>query len=104
MQIVLQFVEKYFIFMLVLFLISYLVPRESYQKYFHFFIGALMVAVLMEPLLSFRSQKVREEFHSEMRKIEQELSDMEYYEKGEDIFEQFLEDPGLAGNQDEEEE
>ena len=37
MQVILQFVEKYFIFVLVLFLISYLVPRESYQKYFHLY-------------------------------------------------------------------
>lgn len=101
MQVILQFVEKYFIFVLVLFLISYLVPRESYQKYFHFFIGALMVAVLMEPVLSILNRNTREEFHQELEKIEIDLSDNGYYEKGEDIFEQFLETPGVDGEENE---
>lgn len=99
MEIILQFVKEYFVFMLVLFLISYLVPRDSYQKYFHFFIGALMVAVLMEPVLSFLNRDTRQEVHREMEEIERQLSDMEYEEKGEDIFEQFLKDPSVDGTE-----
>ena len=99
MATILQFVQEYFVFMLVLFLISYLVPRESYQKYFHFFIGALMVAVLMEPILSFFHKDARQEFHRELEKIEKNLSDIEYEEKGEDIFEQFLENPAVDGTE-----
>ena len=101
MSILLSFVEKYFIFVLVLFLISYLVPRESYQKYFHFFIGALMVAVLMEPVLSFLNRDERADFHGELEKIVSDMSDQGYYEKVEDIFEQFLEAPGMAGEENE---
>lgn len=99
MQTILNFVQQYFVFMLVLFVFSYLVPGESYRKYFHFFIGALMVVVLLKPLLSFSSGKVRGEFEKERKEMEQKLSDREYYEKGEDIFEQFLSDPGLAGTE-----
>lgn len=99
MQTILAFVKEYFVFMLVLFLISYLVPRESYRKYFHFFIGALMVAVLMEPVLSFFNRDARGEFHRQLEEIEKNLSEIEYEEKGEDIFEQFLKDPGVDGKE-----
>ena len=75
MQVILSFVEKYFIFVLFLFLISYLVPRESYRKYFRFFIGALMAAVLLEPVFSFMNRDAREDFHRQLEKIEKDLSD-----------------------------
>lgn len=104
MQIILNFVQDYFVFMLVLFVFSYLVPGESYRKYFQYFIGALMVVILLKPLLSFGNGAYRNEFRQELTHIEKELSDMKYYEKGEDIFEQFLSDPGLAGTEAEKEE
>ena len=102
MQSILDFVKNYFIFMLILFLFSYLAPKESYRRYFHFFIGALMVAILMRPVLSFIDRDAADEFREKLSGIEKQLSSIEYYEKGENIFEQFLSDPGMAGTQDEE--
>lgn len=100
MQNVLEFVKNYFIFMLILFLVSYLVPKEEYRKYFNFFIAALMVAILMQPVLSFLNRDAAEKLRDELSSIEEELSVIEYYEKGENIFEQFLTDQGMADAQD----
>lgn len=96
----LEFVKNYFIFMLILFLVSYLVPKEEYRKYFNFFIAALMVAILMQPVLSFLDRDTAEKLRDELSIIEGELSDIEYYEKGENIFEQFLTDQGMAETKD----
>ena len=37
MEVVLTFVKNYFVLMLIFYLLSYLTPKETYQKYFHFF-------------------------------------------------------------------
>lgn len=87
---VLEFVKNYFIFMLILFLFSYLVPKENYRKYFNFFIGVLMAAVLIRPVLVFISSDTKNEMKKTLEEIEEKLSDLEYQEKGENIFEQFL--------------
>lgn len=36
MEVVLTFVKNYFVLMLIFYLLSYLTPKEAYQKYFHF--------------------------------------------------------------------
>ncbi len=87
---VLEFVRNYFIFMLVLFLFSYLVPKEDYRKYFNFFIGILMAAVLVRPVLVLVNSDAEKEFKKTFDEIEEKLSELEYQEKGENIFEQFL--------------
>lgn len=87
---ILEFVKNYFIFMLVLFLFSYLVPKENYRKYFNFFIGVLMAAVLVRPILVFVNSDAKREMKKTLEEIEEKLSDLEYQEKGENIFEQFL--------------
>lgn len=87
---ILEFIKNYFIFMLILFLFSYLVPKENYRKYFNFFIGVLMAAVLIQPFLVFVSSDSKKEMESTLREIEEKLSDLEYQGKGENIFEQFL--------------
>lgn len=91
MSTILNFVRDYFIFMLALFLFSYLAPKENYRKYFQFFIGVLMVAILMRPVLTLFSEDGEEEIREKVAQVEEHLEDMEFYGEGEDIFEQFLE-------------
>lgn len=90
MDTILGFVKDYFVLMLILFLFSYLAPKESYRKYFNFFISVLMVAILLRPLLGFMGSDVRGEAKEELQQIEDALDSIEYYEKGESIIEQFL--------------
>ena len=39
----LEFLKKFYIFMLILMVFSYLVPKEEYKKYIQFFIGIFVV-------------------------------------------------------------
>ena len=61
MEVVLTFVKNYFVLMLIFYLLSYLTPKEAYQKYFHFFVSVLVITVLAQPLLGLcgRNEKRR---------------------------------------------
>jgi hypothetical protein len=76
--------------MLLLFLFSYLTPREEYRKYLRFFISALMAAVLLGPVFSLFSDTAEGKWQEELTRLEEALSDIEYQEKGENMLEQFL--------------
>lgn len=95
MSVILNFVRDYFIFMLILFLFSYLAPREDYRKYLQFFIGALMVAILMRPVLTLFSEDGEAQLREELAEIRKEMERIEYSGEGEDIFEWFYEHKGV---------
>ena len=90
MNTILEFVKQYMILMLILFLFSYLAPKESYRKYFHFFISVLMAVILLQPVLTFFSGDTRQAAEEELKQIQDKLDSIEYYEKGENILEQYL--------------
>lgn len=90
MNTILEFVKQYMILMLILFLFSYLAPKESYRKYFHFFISVLMAVILLQPVLTFFSGDTRQAAEEEFKQIQDKLDSIEYYEKGENILEQYL--------------
>ena len=102
MHIILNFVKQYFIFMLLLFVFSYLVPKENYRRYFNFFISVMMVAALLFPLLQISEKEVAEQTKARLEEIEEKIGDTQYYQKGENIFEQFLSDEGLAETENKE--
>lgn len=102
MHIILNFVKQYFIFMLLLFVFSYFVPKENYRRYFNFFISVMMVAALFFPLLQISEKEVAAQTKARLEKIEEKIGDTQYYQKGENIFEQFLSDEGLAETENKE--
>ena len=102
MHIILNFVKQYFIFMLLLFVFSYLVPKENYRRYFSFFISVMMVAALLFPLLQISEKEVAEQTKARLEEIEEKIGDTQYYQKEENIFEQFLSDEGLAETENKE--
>ena len=61
MEVVLTFVKNYFVLMLIFYLLSYLTPKETYQKYFHFFVSVLVITVLAQPLLVYVGGMKKEE-------------------------------------------
>ena len=85
MEVVLTFVKNYFVLMLIFYLLSYLTPKETYQKYFHFF-----VTVLAQPLLVYVGGMKKEEARQQLHEIVEQMESIEYQEKGENIFEQYL--------------
>ena len=88
--------------MLLLFVFSYLVPKANYRRYFNFFISVMMVAALLFPLLQISEKEVAEQTKARLEEIEEKIGDTQYYQKGENIFEQFLSDEGLAETENKE--
>ena len=87
----LEFLKKYYIFMLILLMFSYLVPKEEYKKYIQFFIGVFVVVLFLKPVLEFFTldspTRIYEVFDSFNRQIEQ--LDLKL-EEGETIYEYFF--------------
>lgn len=104
MNTIVEFVKNYFMFLLVLYLFSYLAPQENYRKYFRFFVSALMIAVLIKPVLGFLHKDVEAEFRTQLESISSQLQENQYERKGEDVFEWFWEhegvDPGTFENKE----
>ena len=87
----LDFLKKIYLFMLILMVLSYLVPKEEYKKYIHFFIGIFVVVLLLKPVLEFismdnptRIYEMFDSFNGQIQKLEFEL------EEGENIYEHFF--------------
>ena len=87
----LEFLKNYYIFMLILLMFSYLVPKEEYKKYIQFFIGVFVVVLFLKPVLEFFTldspTHIYEVFDSFNRQIEQ--LDLKL-EEGETIYEYFF--------------
>lgn len=87
----LEFLKNYYIFMLILLVFSYLVPREEYKKYIQFFIGIFVVVLFLKPVLEFftidnpmRIHRIFESFNQQIGQLDFEL------EEGETIYEYFF--------------
>lgn len=98
---ILDFAKNYFIFMLILFLFSYLTPREDYRKYFQFFIGALMAVILLRPVLEIFAGDGEEQLRARIGDMLAEVERADDFGEGEDIFEWFLRREGLDRKADE---
>lgn len=90
MEAILTFVKNYFVLMLIFYLLSYLTPKEAYQKYFQFFVSVLVITVLAQPLFIYLGGIKKEEAKRQLHEIVRQMESIEYQEKGETIFEQYL--------------
>lgn len=90
MEAVLSFMKNFLVLTLILFVFSYLVPKESYQKYVQFFIGILMAVILLAPAAEWIFQGDGHFAYKSFDQIMDQLNEMEWDEEsGEDIFEFF---------------
>lgn len=87
----LAFLKNYYVFMLILLVLSYLVPKEAYKKYLQFFIGIFIVVLFLKPVLEFftmdnpmRIYEVFEPFNRQMEELDLELKE------GENLYEHFF--------------
>lgn len=46
-----DYLKNYYVFMLILMVMSYLVPKEEYKVYIQFFVGIFVIVLLLEPVL-----------------------------------------------------
>jgi stage III sporulation protein AF len=92
-EVVRSFVKNYFIFLLLLQIIAYLVPKDSYKKYVQFFTGVLMAVVLLRPVLSWMEQKSELSEYIQWDALMEQIEELEkngYEGEGEDMFEIFF--------------
>lgn len=75
--------------MMILFLFSYLTPKEDYKKYFQFFIGVLMVAILMRPVIGLLGEERKAEVRERVERM------LEECERGQESYERLVEAAGL---------
>ncbi len=82
----LDFLKNYYVFMLILMVMSYLVPKEEYKVYIQFFIGIFMVVLLLEPVLEFLTMNepaLIYEVFDELNKRIEEVSFEHFFFEGE---------------------
>lgn len=82
----LDFLKNYYVFMLILMVMSYLVPKEEYKVYIQFFIGIFMIVLLLEPvleLLTMQEPTLIYEVFDELNKKIEEVSFEHFFFEGE---------------------
>ena len=85
----LDYLKNYYVFMLVLMIFSFLVPREEYKAYIQFFIGIFLIVLLLKPILSIFTAKEPERIYTIFEELNVQVEDMDL-EKGETIYEYFF--------------
>lgn len=87
----LEFLKNYYVFMLVLLLFSYLVPKEEYKRYIQFFVGIFVVVLFLKPILEFSAVDVSELLNEVFVPFNQRVEELNLeIEEGETIFEYFF--------------
>lgn len=87
----LEFLKNYYVFMLILLLFSYLVPKEDYKRYIQFFIGIFVVVLFLKPLLEFGTMDVSNHLDEVFVPFNQKVENLDLeIEEGETIFEYFF--------------
>ncbi len=87
----LDFIRNYYVFVLILMIFSYLVPKEDYKRYIQFFISIFVIVLLLNPMLEFlmlKDSSVLEEtfsmFNEQIKELDFQIGEQE------DIFEHFF--------------
>lgn len=87
----LEFLKNYYVFMIVLMVFSYLVPKEEYKIYIHFFISILIIVLLLKPVVEIFSVEGTEKFYDMFEQFQREVENLDLYvREEEDIFEHFF--------------
>lgn len=86
----LELLKDYYVFMLIIMVLSYLVPKNEYKAYIHFFIGIFLVVLFLKPLLEIfytNDFSYLSKLFSDMNAY---IEHIDYESKEENIFEYFF--------------
>lgn len=87
----LDYLKNYYVFMLVLMVFSYLVPKDEYKGYIHFFISVFIIILFLKPVLEIFTTKDMGEFYEMFEQFYQQIESLDVeMEEGADIFEYFF--------------
>ena len=94
MTALLEFAKNYYIFMLLLFMFSYLVPKNVYKKYARFMVGVVMVLLLIQPIHKWINEEDSVLLFEQKIKEEMEAFDFQhempvFIREGEDVYERY---------------
>ena len=81
----LEYLKNYYIFMLILMVLSFLVPKEEYKVYIQFFVGIFMMVLLLEPVLELLTMDnpsvIYQIFEELNEKIEEVSNEFVFFER-----------------------
>lgn len=87
----LEFLKHYYVFMLILMVVAFLLPKEEYKVYVQFFISIFVIVLFLKPVLELFTKEdpafvyqIFEEFNTQMEAYEMDLTE------GGNIFEHFF--------------
>ncbi len=87
----LEFLKNYYVFMLVLMVFSYLVPKEEYKVYIQFFISVFIIVLLLKPIMEIFTTDDKQQFYDMYEQFRQQIENLDIkMEEGEDIYEHFF--------------
>lgn len=87
----LELLKKYYVFMLILMVFSYLVPKESYKKYIQLFIGIFMVVMFLKPVLMLFTMENPNAIYEVFAPFNQKIESLDLEQlEGETIYEYFF--------------
>lgn len=85
----LEFLKNYYVFMLVLMVLSFLVPKEEYKTYIQHFIGIFMIVLLLRPLLELFTAEEPTLIYEVFDAFNVQIEEFDVSEEG-NIFEHFF--------------
>lgn len=85
----LEYLKNYYVFMLVLMVFSFLVPREEYKSYIQFFVGIFLIVLLLKPVLQFMTMEEPTMIYEVFDEMNQQIEELDL-EKGGNIYEYFF--------------
>lgn len=85
----LEYLKNYYVFMLVLMVFSFLVPREEYKSYIQFFVGIFLIVLLLKPVLQFMTMEEPTMIYEVFAEMNQQIEELDL-EKGGNIYEYFF--------------
>lgn len=87
----LEFLKNYYVFMLVLMVFSYLVPKEEYKVYIQFFISVFIIVLLLKPIMEIFTTNDTQSFYDMFEQFHKQIESLDIkMEEGENIFEHFF--------------
>ena len=85
----LEYLKNYYVFMLVLMVFSFLVPKEEYKVYLQFFVSVFLVVLLLTPVLEFVTMDEPGMVYDIFLDMNQQIEQMDI-EKEANIYEYFF--------------
>ena len=90
-EIMLEFLKDYYVFVVILMVLSYLVPKDDYKKYIQFFIGIFVIVLLLKPILQIFFIKDDTVLYEAFEELNKRIEVMDFQmEEREDMFEYFF--------------